>query len=71
MHDSTANWGWPQWTIVAWLFLRWSLQTAKHGEERLVEHGERKGKPQRYSGFEVLSTTAMLLFILIAGGFFA
>jgi hypothetical protein len=69
--DFTAAWDWPQWTIVIWLALRFAMQTAKHGQEMLEETGENKGKPRRYSGFGVLFTTVSLLFVLIAGGFFA
>jgi hypothetical protein len=68
--DFTAHWGWPQWTLAIMLLLSFIYASARHGEERLETSGERKGKPERYSGFVALTRTVIWVGILICGGFF-
>ena len=58
--DFTANWGWPQWTIVLLTVLNLAVFSFSHGEPR---------KP--YNAFVGFLDAAVMLFILIAGGFFA
>ena len=69
--DFTASWAWPQWTAAILIFLGFVLVSARHGQERVEAHGDRKGQPQRYSGFSALARATLWAFILIAGGFFA
>jgi len=66
----TANWGWPQWAYLTLIFLSFALVATAHGRDRLETTGDRKGEPQRYNAFEKLGSSALVLFILIAGGFF-
>lgn len=69
--DFTATWGWPQWFIVIWLFLRLGVAATYHGRDKIVSSGERKGLPERYSFPTSLMASGLLVFALIAGGFFA
>lgn len=71
MHDFTATWAWPQWAFITCLFLHFTIQSAKHGQQMLETAGDNKGEPLRYSGFMALGRIAIMSFILIAGGFFA
>jgi hypothetical protein len=66
----TASWGWPQWTLLILMFLGFIYHAGQHGNERLETAGVRKGQPERYNAFMKLASSALLLFILIAGGFF-
>lgn len=69
--DFTATWFWPQWTVVALLFVGFAMNATRHGKPRLVEYGADKGKPEARDGFTALARVAIWLFVLIAGGFFA
>ncbi len=66
-----ANWAWPQWFMVTLLALRSLFIMAKHGNEKLVEVGVRKGQPERYNGFEALIFLIVWGVLLVAGGFLA
>lgn len=66
MMDFTANWGWPQWVLLILMFLSLVYHCARHGEER-----KDKGEPEKFSGFVAMTRFALMMFILIAGGFFA
>ncbi len=58
--DFTANWGWPQWTML--ILCAWAMiwKAARHGQPR-----------DNHSGFEGVFDFAITMFILTAGGFFA
>lgn len=71
MSDFTATWHWPQWTVLALLFIKFGLNSMRHGEERIERTGERKGMPERYNGFTALSSFVIWTAVLICGGFFA
>lgn len=67
MNIDTSGWGWPQWTVLILLFLQLALTAGQHGKPRLDPNGD----PEKYNGFIALTRFAMLLFLLIAGGFYA
>lgn len=69
--DFTATWGWPQWTLLAVLILSLLYHCHRHGDPRVETQGERKGQPERFNGFVALTRFALLMFVLIAGGFFS
>ena len=69
--DFTANWGWPQWTIVALILLRFALNSAKHGQPKVETVGPRKGEPELHNGFAALTAAVIWTAVLICGGFFA
>jgi hypothetical protein len=71
MMDFTATWGWPQWAILVMMVLSLMIFASKHGDERLETSGERKGKPERYNAFVAIIRFGIIMFILIAGGFFS
>lgn len=68
--DFTTNWLWPQWTMAILLFVGFLITASKHGQERLETSGERKGKPERYSGFMAIARAVLWVSILVCGGFF-
>lgn len=65
------SWGWPEWLLVLWMFIATLIHSAKHGKPMVHEVGEDKGKPQTYNGFTAFLRALLLLFLLVAGGFFA
>lgn len=55
------HWGWPQAVLVAWLLMGLAMNAANHG------------KPLKYPNFHVgwsLLRAALLVWLLVAGGFF-
>ncbi len=66
----TASWGWPQWLLIVWAILRFSVGAATHNKPMIETHGEEKGQPKRYSAFTALLQVVTLLFLLVAGGFY-
>ena len=58
MSDFTVNWLWPQWVMVALLFMTLILKAYLHG------------KPSVQNGFYAMLDAAILIFVLICGGFF-
>ena len=71
MHDFTANWGWPQWFILAVLTARFLFRAHMHDKPAVVLSGERKGQPGTYNAFHYLLHTTIFIAVLTAGGFFA
>lgn len=71
MSDFTQHWHWPQWAVVALLFIGWTYRTSQHGKPMLQISGDEKGQPVRYNGFAALSRVVIWSAILICGGFFA
>lgn len=59
MSIDTSGWGWAQWTLLGLLLFELIVKAAKHGEPRAD-----------YNGFVAFLDAALLLFVLIAGGFF-
>jgi hypothetical protein len=70
MGDFTHNWLWPQWAILFFLAMRFSISASKHGQEKLETTGERKGLPERYNGFMAIGNIVIWIAVLICGGFF-
>lgn len=68
--DFTAHWHWPQWAIVALLFLGFVFSSTMHGKPRVQTTGDEKGQPERYNAFAAMSRVTLWVFILICGGFF-
>ncbi len=60
MTDFTNSWDWPQWTWLILAFLSLLINTGSHGKPR-----------DPHNGFVALLSFGLVLFILIAGGFFA
>lgn len=58
--DFTAAWAWPQWTFFILMLLTLIGHASNHGKER-----------PNYNGFIALINFGLMMFILIAGGFFA
>jgi uncharacterized paraquat-inducible protein A len=56
----TSGWGWPQWAMLVLFALDIGVRCVQHGKPR-----------EDYNGFAALIDGAIVLFILIAGGFFA
>ena len=69
--DFTAMGAWPQWAIVAYLFVYLLIFASNHGKPRVHTVGESKGETQKYNAFVAFMRVSALVFILIAGGFFA
>jgi hypothetical protein len=67
MNIDTGGWGWPQWTVLILMFLSLGVHASLHNKPKLDEDGN----PQKYNGFIALTRFALLLFLLIAGGFYA
>jgi hypothetical protein len=66
----TAQWGWPQWMLIVWMFLSFMVEAVQHGTPRLQTAGVHKGEPFDHNGFVALGKMGFIIFILIAGGFF-
>ena len=60
MVDLTANWHWPQWTLLILLVLSLIINTGNHGKPR-----------EPYNGFTSLISFGMWMFFLVCGGFFS
>ena len=58
--DFTETWHWPQWTWLILAFLTLLAHAANHGNERPA-----------YNFPVALLNLALVLFLLIAGGFFS
>lgn len=58
--DFTETWNWPQWTLLILYFLS------------MLGHAISHGKPRAdYSFPTAVMSFALVMFVLIAGGFFA
>jgi hypothetical protein len=69
--DFTQHWHWPQWVLLVMILLQVIIQTKRHGQPKLEEVGPRKGEVELYNGFNAIVRAAILIAILICGGFFA
>ena len=58
--DFTANWGWPQWTWLILMLLSLIMSAGEHSKPR-----------ENHNAFLAFIRFGLMLFILIAGGFFA
>lgn len=65
-----AAWQWPQWTVIALLFLSLSYHVISHGQPRVRRAGPHKGEPFRYNAIAVMIRTILWVFLLKSGGFF-
>lgn len=60
--DFTESWQWPQWVAAAWMILKLCLGAVMHGKPRTEQN----------ISFPIsLVQCALILFLLIPGGFFA
>jgi uncharacterized membrane protein len=54
-------WAWPQWTLFILMIVRLGINAAVHGQPR---------KEEKHNAFIVFFNAALVLFILICGGFY-
>lgn len=71
MMDFTAHWHWPQWTFVSILLIGLIMSAAQHGDDKVYSAGPGKGNPVKYNGFIALIKFAVIIAILVCGGFFS
>lgn len=67
MSISTTAWAWPQWTMLAWIILGLMVAAAEHGKP-MVE--PKSKEPKKHNAFAGIIRAGLLLFVLVAGGFF-
>jgi hypothetical protein len=60
------TWAWPQYLEISLMFLSLIYVAGKNGKPRL----ETDGSPERYSFPMKLVNVALMIFILVFGGFF-
>lgn len=67
MSISTAAWEWPQWALLVWMIIGLLVVASEHGNP-MVE--PKTKEPKKHNAFVGIIKSALLLFILTAGGFF-
>jgi hypothetical protein len=69
-HDFTQNWHWPQWFIIGYLFLNYSVTIHYHDKPKVHTSGPKQGQPYTFNAFNTLIRSVILIAVLDAGGFF-